>query len=189
MKLGSILTASVIFASPFTAHAVIFTASGPTIHPANGHSYYLLSNGNWTDSEAFAQTLGGHLVTINDAAENAFVVANCSNFGAVQRSIWIGFSDAASEGNFVWASGESPAYNNWRPGEPNNYIDEDYAYILNELAPWDGQWNDIPNQTVPDGQVPLYGVVEVVPEPSVLALGALGMIVCCRRRLKADLKA
>src|SRR6185436_14013113 len=114
---------------------VIFTASGPTINPANGHLYYLLSNGDWTDSEAFAQTLGGHLVTINDAAENAFVVANFSNFGAVQRSIWIGFSDAASEGNFVWASGESPAYNNWRPGEPNNYIDEDYAYILNELAP------------------------------------------------------
>ena len=39
----------------------------------NGHRYYFLSNDTWAASEAFALTLGGHLVTIDDAAENAFV--------------------------------------------------------------------------------------------------------------------
>jgi hypothetical protein len=184
MKLGFIFTATVVLGI-FTADAAVFTISGPTINPANGHAYYLLSNGNWTDSEAAAQALGGHLVTINNAAENAFVLANFSNFGAIQRSIWIGFNDAASEGNFVWASGEAVTYTNWRAGEPNNNLGlENYAYILNEGQSWDGQWNDFQNQPVPTGQAPLYGVVEVVPEPSMLALGALGMIVCSRRRLK-----
>jgi len=39
---------------------------------------------------------------------------------------WIGASDLATEGSFVWAeSHEAVDYANWRPGEPNNDDNED----------------------------------------------------------------
>src|SRR6185437_16077990 len=64
---------------------------GPVINPANGHMYYLLEPKSWTASEAEAQQLGGHMVTINDATENEFVR---STFGPIssQGVVWIGFS-------------------------------------------------------------------------------------------------
>ena len=46
--------------------------SGEVVNPANGNSYYLLTQDTWTASEAFAVTLGGHLVTIDHAAEKIF---------------------------------------------------------------------------------------------------------------------
>src|SRR5258705_8618838 len=96
---------------------------GPIVNPANQHTYYLLTADTWTNSQAFAQTLGGNLATINDAAENAFVFAQ---FGT-GRDLWIGFNDAQTEGVFTWISGETPSYTNWRPGlvgqggQPDDY--------------------------------------------------------------------
>ena len=49
--------------SPYGPQSVL---SSPIVNPANGHIYYLLSQDDWTNSEAFSQTLGGHLATIND---------------------------------------------------------------------------------------------------------------------------
>ena len=44
------------------AHAGIL--AGPTINPANGHTYCLLSQNTWSNAEAEAISLGGHLATI-----------------------------------------------------------------------------------------------------------------------------
>lgn len=53
-----------------------------------GNSLYLVVEGpSWTEAEAGAASLGGHLVTINNAAENAFLVAQ-SLLGS-----WIGLTD------------------------------------------------------------------------------------------------
>src|SRR5262249_40507834 len=45
------------------------TLAGPIRNPATGHDYYLLTESSWTDAEAQAVALGGHLVTINNAEE------------------------------------------------------------------------------------------------------------------------
>ncbi len=138
------------------AHAASIVGD-PIIIPANNHTYYLLTKSTWTDSEAFAQSIGGNLVTINDAAENAFVL---QNFGD-GRDLWIGFNDAATEGTFTWVSGETPAYTNWRPGQPDNFTSgpvkgEDYGMMYGNLggtlAGLAGLWNDAAN----DPSVYLY---------------------------------
>ena len=60
--------------------------AGPVVNPANQHTYYLLTADTWTNSQAFAQTLGGNLATIDDAAENTWVF---QQFGT-GRDLWIG---------------------------------------------------------------------------------------------------
>ena len=93
---------------------------GPQVNPANGHVYYLLTPATWTASENAAVSLGGHLTTINDAPEQAWVFGTFGTVGGVDRSLWIGLNDQAVEGNFVWASGETSAYTHWLPGQPDN---------------------------------------------------------------------
>jgi hypothetical protein len=85
-------------------HVQATVLSGPMTNPANGHVYYLLDTASWTDSEAEALTLGGHLVTINNAAENDWVFDTFVPLlpTDVFATLWIGLNDAAQEGTFVW---------------------------------------------------------------------------------------
>jgi hypothetical protein len=134
---------------------------GPITNPANGHQYYLLSQSSWDDAEARAVTLGGHLVTINNQAENDFITTTFSGY----TDIWIGFTDQAIEGTWVWISGETPSYTNWNSGEPNNFGNEDYGMIYPG-----GTWNDL------DDENDLYGLVEVNPAPVVPTFSQWGLI-------------
>lgn len=158
----------------------------------NGHTYHLLTASSWTTAEAEAATLGGNLVTVNDAAENAFLVSTFSTFGGQNRNLWIGFNDVATEGTFVWASGQPVTYTNWSTGEPNNSNGvEDYAYIIGPTG-FGGaatRWNDVPNDPNNPAE-PLYGVVEVaapIPEPATLGLFGLVAVTATavRRRTRA----
>ncbi|MFM6056008.1 MAG: SBBP repeat-containing protein, partial [Sphaerospermopsis kisseleviana] len=114
-------------------------ASSATVNIAPPSTYYLTTAASWTDAQAQAQAMGGNLVTINNAIENQYLV---NTFGGSEQ-FWIGYNDAAQEGQFVWVSGETSQYTNWGGGEPNNVGDvEDYAGIN-----WGGAglWNDFSN--------------------------------------------
>jgi hypothetical protein len=99
---------------------------------------YILTNPlTWTDAQTQAQALGGNLVSINNAAENQYLV----NLFGSSELFWIGTTDQAEEGNWQWISGEPVTYTNWLNGQPDNANNnEDYA-IFN----WDGagRWNDL----------------------------------------------
>lgn len=129
---------------------------GPITNSANGHIYYLLTTNSWINAEAEAVQLGGHLVTINDQAENNFVLTNFSNFGGVSRILWIGLNDRQVEGTFTWVSGEESAYRRWRAGEPNNFGGSEFNVEFHPQGAADaGLWNDRAADM-------LNGVVEVV---------------------------
>jgi Lectin C-type domain/PEP-CTERM motif len=160
--------------------------SGPIFNPATGHNYYLLENSNWTNAQSQALALGGNLATINDAAENIWVVQGFSNYGDVVRDLWVGLSSAPASGgnpsNYFWIDGDSSAYRNWAPGEPN-FADQ-YVYILPPGVPNSAQWNNTANQTstgyLDNPPVLNYGVAEVVPEPATYLLVLLGSLLLCR---------
>ena len=120
-------------------------------------SRYLLTSGakNWEAAQAEARQQGGNLVTINSAAEEAWLK---QTFG--ERDFWIGINDRAQEGRFEWVSGEAVTYTNWAPGEPNDALgDQDYGrmnYGANK------QWDDhFTNINLPG----LIEIKENTPEP------------------------
>ena len=159
--------ALVVLSLTTVAGARAAVLAGPITNAANAHAYYLLSSNTWTASEAEAVGLGGHLVTINDAAENQWVLNTFFPLtGVPYSSLWIGLNDTANEGQFVWANGEPVAFTYWYPGEPNNLGGEDYASIRHPSeAPPTGSWNDLADTPNP----PTFGVVEV-PTPLPVAV-------------------
>jgi hypothetical protein len=136
-------------------------------NPTNGHTYrlseelyYGLSHtfGNPNQPDIFdavaeAAEYGGNLVTINDAAESAWLAENFAG-----SHYWIGLTDSGSEGTWYWFSGEPVTYTNWASGEPNNLREEgEDSAVMN----WNGagQWNDLGNINHDDQ--PLPAIIEV----------------------------
>ncbi|MCB9786923.1 MAG: hypothetical protein H6744_09560 [Deltaproteobacteria bacterium] len=114
-------------------------ASGCTFEP-NPACYTLFAgDSTWQESRDFCAALGGYLVGIQSAEENALVRSLAQSY-CETTNIHIGLSDEAEEGVFVWADGSPLTYTNWAPSEPSNTDDEDYVEM------WDvqvqGSWND-----------------------------------------------
>ena len=182
------------FAFAASLLAAASAAAGPIVTDTatfNGHTYYLLSTSSWTDAEAAAITLGGHLATINNAAENNFLSTQWGQ-GANAKSLWIGFKRfGPNPTDFAWVSGEPTTFTNWNGGEPNNVGGiEFYTHLLTQSF-GGGRWNDLQNTDTTDDGLK-FGVVEVnaIPEPATLAVfggialaGALGYL---RRKATAS---
>jgi hypothetical protein len=160
----------VIFVPPPTNSPVVLgndtvkaapTAAGWVFDSANGHYYRLVSADNitWGNSLNAAAADGAYLATVTSANENAFV-HSLDNSGQA----WLGGSDAAQEGTWVWVTGpeagtiffiassqSSIGYANWQPGEPNNLNhgpgtpgQENYLQLYAG-----GTWNDEQGPNVP----------------------------------------
>ena len=95
--------------------------------------YCSLSPATWDSAKSICANNGGFLADITSAEENAFLASQLTI-----QSAWIGLSDTESEGNFTWCSNAPVSYNNWYPGQPNNYNGvQDYVELLSN-----GFWND-----------------------------------------------
>jgi len=140
----------------------------------DGNSYEVVKeNKTWTDAVACAVSRGGYLAEINDEAEQnavfneltdnaGIVISNTENqFGTA--SVWLGGTDAVTEGNWIWdgendgtgsqfwsggPSGMSVggSYTNWgvSPPEPDNSGGQDHlTIIIKPTAVNFGLWNDL----------------------------------------------
>jgi glucose/arabinose dehydrogenase len=109
------VTGGATLSTPNTA-AIAIVDNDPLIY--NGDRYFLTSGAlTWEQAQAEAQSRGGNLVTINNAAEETWLR---QTFGTTE-GFWIGINDRDVEGQFRWVSGEAVTYTNWAPGEPNNW--------------------------------------------------------------------
>lgn len=128
---------------------------GPIHNDANGHDYYLSQAPGFDAGEALAVSLGGHLATINDIAENEFVRAGVLQIGGADRRAWIGLSDPAGDGEFVWINGDPVTFTHWRGGEAARSRNNRWTEMIGAT----GEWSNVPS----DNPETRYAVIEVAP--------------------------
>ncbi len=149
-------------------------------HERDGHWYTLTSTySTWAAAEAEAVGIGGHLVTISDATENAWLVNTFPNARSSRGDsiAWIGyFRDA--DGRWSWVNGEPVTYTNHYYRFPQGGT---RAYLHMAHHSSRGTWNANWEHDQKTAYQPM-GIVEVIPEPTTLSLLALGGLVALGRR-------
>ncbi|MBE7508495.1 MAG: VCBS repeat-containing protein [Planctomycetia bacterium] len=145
-------------------HVGALSLPGGSVHnPINGHDYFVSPTvTDWPAAEAFAASLGGHLATVDDAAENAWIVQTFEPLYSDTR-LFIGLNDMHVEGTFVWSDGTPVDYVNWGSGQPDNntgngnWAGQQWGDIAlrNSSPVLAGQWSD--------GSAGLRGLIEFAP--------------------------
>ena len=100
---------------------------------------FCTSTRTWTASEAVCTAWGGHLATVNSRTEHDWINTQRGTLGLVGYYMWIGYTDATTEGTWRWISGSSSTFTGWSGSEPNNglgTVEEDCAAFRNDLAGW-----------------------------------------------------
>eukprot|EP00964_Phaeocystis_antarctica_P073571 scaffold45150_cov70-Phaeocystis_antarctica.AAC.1 len=99
--------------------------------------YTLISDAlSWGDADAACLAANMQLASVQSAAQNALLLTI-----AAGNQVWIGGTDAASEGAWVWSPSNTPlSYTNWATGEPNNSGGEDCVAVVGIY--YGGKWND-----------------------------------------------
>jgi len=112
------------------------------VDPATGACYmYFDTELPWQIALAACATLGRdtHLATVTSETE----VLLLQQIGLDAADVWLGATDAASEGTFIWMTGEPLVFDNWRAGEPNdgNSPDRSEDCMVQEVDNG-GTWDD-----------------------------------------------
>lgn len=140
--------------SPAQGASVIF----PTSQGGNNHVYeVVLDPGvNRADASAAATASAGHLLSINSAAEQAFVEQMLYVTNSPTGGYWMGIERVSNNGqgvadDFHWDTGEPLTYENFALNEPNYYLNmEDAGQVywsadmIDDVNVRRGGWNDVP---------------------------------------------
>ena len=121
------------------------------LNPANQHLYlYVKTPLAWHEARDYCVSQGGHLVTIQAPSENRFVYDLATKYNT-QVGTWLGGTDEAEEGTWVWVTGEPWNYWNWdknsngpqpddKRGDPNNNPVLGADFLMFNY--WDRTWHD-----------------------------------------------
>ncbi|MBQ8857591.1 MAG: GBS Bsp-like repeat-containing protein [Lachnospiraceae bacterium] len=94
---------------------------------------------SWTFFKTYAESVGGHLVTITSEDEQKAVEAMLDSSVS---GYYIGATDEKTEGTWKWVSGENWSYTNWSTGQPDNYAGAEHYMIYQGSNI--NKWNDVP---------------------------------------------
>ena len=149
----------------------------PKQNPANGNWYDVVEADGaalnyWDDAERLAMALGGHLVSIQDSAEQTWIFNNIVS--GSNRNYLIGLNDVLAEGSLSWSDGDASSYANWRSGYTNT-AGKDYAYIRQSDGLWDIGY-------AKDYRLGIAEIPVATPEPISAALFVLGGAILLRRK-------
>ena len=107
----------------------------------------------WWEAKEECKQLAGWLVEIESEEQNDALYEEARE-QKIGSSAWIGLSDTAKEGEWIWSSGEKATFLNWTPQSPSNtrqkvnkWKGEDCAVIntgAKTTKPWTTikKWND-----------------------------------------------
>jgi hypothetical protein len=99
----------------FISHSLLSIATCPSggwgnEFTAGGTCYQIISSVTWSAAVTSCTSAGGWLATIETSAEDTFIMTTLAS----KRRVWIGLTDAAVEGTWVWVkTGTTAAYLNW----------------------------------------------------------------------------
>ncbi|XP_065683392.1 uncharacterized protein LOC100215503 isoform X1 [Hydra vulgaris] len=139
----------------FITHIVVYPKSyGGNCYDGwieNKDFCYLFNNVNettpgqtWDDSLSICKQFGGSLLSVENEAENLFLLKYIKNnldkpFMNRQR-YWIGLSDKKIEGKFVWSDNTISNFTYWGPNQPSMSLSRHSEDCV--VAVSDGSWYD-----------------------------------------------
>ncbi|KAI4879714.1 hypothetical protein NFI96_013867 [Prochilodus magdalenae] len=94
--------------------------------------------------QQYCVSLGGHLASVHSSEEYSFIQSLVGNSQA-----WLGATDVAQVGVWVWTDGSAFDYINWNSGEPNGGTNEN-CLMMNYIQV---NWNDFPCEGYPCSSV------------------------------------
>ena len=99
-------------------------------------SYFTLVEGSFTNAQAAADaaTRRGRLASFPNA--NDFTRAAGRARKTTQGYLWLGLSDAATDGTWLWTDGSSSAYTRWLNGQPDGGTAENHAVLMEATTQW-----------------------------------------------------
>nr|AAA29218.2 tyrosine kinase receptor [Hydra vulgaris] len=92
---------------------------------------------SWRDASLSCQAFDGHLLSIEDQAENFFILNILKDSRMQKDNYWIGLNDASNNREFRWSDDKTPQFFNWLPKKPNNVESEENCVEANSMG-----WND-----------------------------------------------
>jgi len=120
----------------------------PCVRATLAGAVYLLCGEEveWEVARSACMRRGYRLTSIATAAEDEFLSSTA--LAEEDEDWWIGMNDIATEGTWVWESGEAVGFTNWGSGEPGNYSAGSYdcGVIEDGSAPFEDpeEWADRP---------------------------------------------